>query len=334
MTLDTAATARRTDTDRIVAAELTGSSATIRRVRELIQRAAALGGGVLLTAERGIDVDAVARALHDAGPRTDGPFVAIDCAGAGPRDVDVRLFGDVPPAGSDLETIAPACALHASSGGTLFLRSIADLPAGAQARLARIVRDGEVRIDHAIVRLDVSFVASAGPTIDLEVDANRVRHDLCRRLSACRIDLPALHDRPDDVAAVATRIVEDLCAARRVPTRRLTDATLSLFAALAWPGNLAELHSVIERALETSAGEEVRTEHVLPALGLHRARAPFTPSGNLRDARLRFERDYISAVLQHHGWRMADAAVTLGIQRPNLYRKARQLGIPLTRVPE
>jgi DNA-binding NtrC family response regulator len=70
---------------------------------------------------------------------------------------------------------------------------------------------------------------------------------------------------------------------------------------------------------------------LLPALELNRTTTAFSPSGNLRDARVRFERDYISAVLQHHGWRMADAARTLGIQRPNLYRKARQLGIPVTR---
>ena len=81
-------------------------------------------------------------------------------------------------------------------------------------------------------------------------------------------------------------------------------------------------------------GDVVQIEHLLPALPLNRAAAPFTPSGNLREARLRFERDYIAAVLQHHQWRIADAAETLGIQRPNLYRKARQLGIPLTRSSE
>ena len=78
----------------------------------------------------------------------------------------------------------------------------------------------------------------------------------------------------------------------------------------------------------------IQIEHLLPALQLHRAPAPFLPAGSLREARLRFERDYISAVLHHHRWRMSDAAQTLGIQRPNLYRKARQLGIPLARLSE
>jgi DNA-binding NtrC family response regulator len=103
---------------------------------------------------------------------------------------------------------------------------------------------------------------------------------------------------------------------------------------LSWPGNLAELRNAIERAVADTRDDVIQIEHLLPALKLHRAPAPFVPIGNLREARLRFERDYISAVLQHHEWRMAAAAQTLGIQRPNLYRKARQLGIPLTRLTD
>jgi DNA-binding NtrC family response regulator len=316
-----------------IAPELTGASDTICRVRELLLRAAGRPGGVLLTADRGVDVDAVARAVHEASGRAAGPFVPIDCATADSHAVERRLFGDADPA-SDLDAVTPGSAIALARGGTLFLRSIGDLPAGAQARLARIARDAELRVDGAIVPLDLRIVASASVSIDADVEANRVRADLFRRVSACRIDLPALGDRAEDVPAVATRLLEDLCAARRLPRRRLTDAAVSLIAALSWPGNLDELRSALDRALADSGEEELRTEHVLPALGLHRARVPFTPSGHLRDARLRFERDYISAVLQHHGWRMADAALTLGIQRPNLYRKARQLGIPLTRVPE
>ncbi len=319
--------------DRFLAAELIGDSDTIGRTRELLKRAAARPGGVLLTAERGVDVDAVARALHARSVRAHGPFVAIDCAGPEAHDLDARLFGNASPA-ADLDAVAPKSALAEARGGTLFLRSMADLAASAQARLARIARDGEVRVDGAIVPLDVRLLASASSSIDAEVEANRVRADLCRRVSTCRIDLPSLGDRPDDVPAVAARALDELCTEHGMPIRRLTDAALSLLAAWTWPGNLAELRSVIERALEETDELDLRTEHVLPALGMHRARVRFTPSGNLRDARLRFERDYISAVLQHHGWRMAEAAVTIGIQRPNLYRKARQLGIPLTRLPE
>ena len=91
---------------------------------------------------------------------------------------------------------------------------------------------------------------------------------------------------------------------------------------------------MISRVVAEVASDTIQIEDLLPAIRLDRAPAPFVPIGNLREARLRFERDYIASVLQHHGWRMADAAQTLGIQRPNLYRKARQLGITLTRATE
>src|SRR5262249_41061793 len=101
-----------------------------------------------------------------------------------------------------------------------------------------------------------------------------------------------------------------------------------------WPGNVAELRDVIDRAAASTSADTIEIEHLLPALQLDRSASAFVPAGTLREARLRFERDYIAAVLQHHGWQMAGAAQTLGMQRPNLYRKARQLGIPLTRVSE
>ena len=113
-----------------------------------------------------------------------------------------------------------------------------------------------------------------------------------------------------------------------------TQTALALLSALTWPGNLAELRGAIERVVRQTGDDVIQIEHMLPALQLDRAPTPFVPAGNLREARLKFERDYIAAVLQHCGWRMAEAAQTLGIQRPNLYRKARQLGIPVTRMPE
>ena len=155
-----------------------------------------------------------------------------------------------------------------------------------------------------------------------------------RRLSTSRIDLPHLRERPDDVPSLATRILEDWCVAHGVAPRAFTQPALALLSALTWPGNVAELKAMIERAAQETSRDVIQIEDVLPAINLDRAPVRFTPAGQLREARLRFERDYISAVLQHHGWRMADAAETLGIQRPNLYRKARQLGIPLTRASE
>jgi two-component system, NtrC family, nitrogen regulation response regulator NtrX len=317
------------------AVELVGCSPAITRVQELIRRGAPLEGGALITAEPGAGVDAVARELHLRGRPSSSAYVAIDCAAGSPANVDRLLFGEPPPvAPTDLEAVAPDSCIAAARGGTLFLQNVTELRASAQAQLARIARDGEVRIGGAPIATAVRFVASASPEIDADVHAHRFRADLYRRLSTVRIDLPPLRDRPDDVPALALRLLEDRCAADGRPPRSFTQAALALVGALTWPGNLAELRDAVDRVVAEGRDGVIQIEHLLPALQLRRAPRAFQPSGNLRDARQRFERDYIASVLQHYDWRMAAAAQALGIQRPNLYRKARQLGIPLVRLSD
>jgi DNA-binding NtrC family response regulator len=119
--------------------------------------------------------------------------------------------------------------------------------AGALARLARVARDGEYASTDRQCQ-PPGFVASAAPGLEAEVHANRFRSDLYRRLSASRIDVPQLRERPDDVAALATRVLDDWCAANGLAPRAFTQTALALLAALTWPGNVAELKSVVERA--------------------------------------------------------------------------------------
>lgn len=317
------------------AVELVGRSAAITRVQELIRRGAPLDGGALITAESGCGVEAVAREMHQRGRPSSSPYVAIDCADGDAAAVDRMLFGQ--PAGvlpTDLESVTADSCLAAARGGTLFLHNVTELRASAQAQLARIARDGEIRIDGAPVATAIRMIASASPDVDADVHAHRFRSDLYRRLSTVRIDLPSLRERPDDVPALAIRLVEDKCAAEGRPAPSFTQAALALVGALTWPGNLAELRDAVDRVVSEDHGDVIQVEHLLPALQLRRVPKAFVPSGNLRDARLRFEREYIASVLQHHEWRMAEAAEALGIQRPNLYRKARQLGIPLVRLSE
>jgi DNA-binding NtrC family response regulator len=316
------------------AVELVGRSPAITRVQELIRRGAPLEGGALITAEPGAGVDAVARELHVRGRPSSSPYIAVDCAAGNPAGVDRLLFGEPSPiVPTDLEAVAPGSCIAAARGGTLFLQNVTELRASAQAQLARIARDGEVRIDGAPVATAIRLVASAPPEIDAEVHAHRFRGDLFRRLSTLRIDLPPLRDRPDDVPALAQRLLDDRCAVDG-RQRSFTQAALALVGALTWPGNLAELRDALDRVVADGRDDVIQIEHLLPALQLHRVPKTFVPGGSLRDARQRFERDYIASVLQHHDWRMAAAAQALGIQRPNLYRKARQLGIPLVRLSD
>jgi len=317
------------------AIELVGRSALIGRIQELVRRSAALDTGVLIVGERGADTESVAHELHMRSRPAASPWIPVECSAGDAAHIDRTLFGA--PAGQappDLESVSADCRLAAARGGTLFLQDAGELPAAVQTRLARVVRDGEVRVDGEISSTGFRLTASATPSIDSDVRENRFRADLYKRLAVSRIDLPPLRDRLEDVPALATRLVEDLTSAAGLPPRTFTQAALALLGAINWTGNIAELRAVVERAIGETNDEVIQIEQLLPALQLDRVNTSFVPSGNLRDARLRFERDYIAAVLQHHGWKMAEAAQTLGIQRPNLYRKARQLGIPLTRGTE
>ena len=316
------------------ASELLGRSAAITRVQELLRRAADGAGGVLLVAERGTDAASVARELHARGHRADRPFVQIECAAREAGALERELFGAAPGVSPpDLDAIGDDGRLAAARGGTLFLHEVGELPSAAQVRLARIMRDREALLNGEPVAADFRLVASATRGIDEDVHAHRFRTDLYRRLSATRIDLPPLRDRPEDVPALATRVLDEFGAGDGT-RRAFTQTALALLGALTWPGNFAELRTAVERIARETGDEVIQIEHMLPALQLERASTPFVPALNLREARLKFERDYIAAVLQHCGWRMAEAAQALGIQRPNLYRKARQLGIPVTRVSE
>ena len=313
--------------------ELVGRSAAIAKVHEFIRRAASLDGGVLIAAEDGAAVDSVAAELHARGRHSTGPYVAVDCAADG-AVLDRQLFGTTTGDGFDLESVAPGSLVALARGGLVFLRQVTELPAGIQARLARIARDGEVRVDGVPVETGFRLVASALPGVDADVAARRLRADLYRRVSSIRIDLPPLRDRQEDVPELAMRLLDDLCAERRIGSRRFAAPALALIGGLGWPGNVRELRNVIERVLTEVANEQIELEHLLPALRLQRGADAFASAGILHEARRRFEDDYIGSVLHDHGWHMAEAAETLGIQRPNLYRKARQLGIPLARVAE
>jgi len=252
-----------------LATELAGSSAAISRVQEMVRRVAALDGHVLLIARRGSDADAVARHIHARSPLGAHAFVSVACGAAGVEQV---LFGDpVHPAPSDLEALSADSRLAAARGGTLFLEDATELPAGVQARLARLTRDGEARIDGEPVPTAMRLIVSAPPGIDSDVREHRFRSDVYRRVSTLRVDLPPLSERPEDVPILALRVLEDLSTASGGRPRSFSQAALSLLGAMAWPGNLAELRETVERAASGTDQDPIQIEHLLPTLQLDRA---------------------------------------------------------------
>jgi two-component system nitrogen regulation response regulator NtrX len=305
-------------------------SASMREVATVIGRAASMRAGVLLRGERGTGRQLIARSIHAAQDRGTAPFIVVDCAEY--DELNDRLFGASNSSESTkgLERVAGRGLVHQAIGGTLYLQNIADAPARVQARLARILRDREATLAETgeTIGVDVRPMASADPGIETSVQEGRIRDDLFRRLSAIRIDVPSLRGRREDIPALANFFVREVCAAHRIPPKTLSRAALSLISALPWRGNVIELRMLVEAVVNSLAvGRGIALEDVLAHVKLDGGSVVFANGGTLRQARARFEREYISAVLEQHQGRISEAAKALGIQRTNLYRKMRSLKV-------
>src|SRR6185295_11304698 len=172
-------------------------------------------------------------------------------------------------------------------------------------------------------------MAGVDPDFDGAVQEGRVREDLFRRLSVIRIDVPPLRNRREDIPALANCFLREICASLRVPPKTLSRPALSLISALPWRGNALELRGLLETVVTRLPGNRgIALEDLLAHVRLDGGSAMCGDvGGTLRQARARFEREYIAAVLEQHRGRISDAAKTLGIQRTNLYRKLRSLRV-------
>jgi DNA-binding NtrC family response regulator len=312
--------------------DLYGHSTAMREVMALISRAAGISAGVLVRGEEGSGRQVVARAIHALQRRVDGAFVTVDCAGDG-EELDAALFGSVlrghnGNGTNGLERISREGRLHAARGGTIYLQNIADAPTRVQARLARLLRDREAIVVETgeAASIDVRPMAGVDPGFDEAVQDGRVREDLARRLSVIRIDMPPLRNRREDIPALANYFLREICASLRVPPKALSRSALLLLSALPWRGNAVELRGLLD-ALVTGmqGGRGIALEDVLAHVRLDGGAALFANGGTLKQARSRFEKEYIATVLEQHRGRISDAARTLGIQRTNLHRKIRTL---------
>jgi two-component system nitrogen regulation response regulator NtrX len=312
-----------------------GSSPAIRLVMDLVQRAAPGRCGMLICGERGTGREMIARAIHQHGTNRNAPFVKVDCASLAPEDVEQMLFGVLNKrAGAaerrSLEHIGRNSRVADAAGGILFLENITELPARVQGRLVRILRDREAFLDDARdpAPLDIRPIAAVdGAAVQSAVEEGRLRPDLHERLSLIRVEVPALRQRREDIPVLATYFLKELCKASGKPVKTLTRPALTLLAALPWRGNALELRALLERLILLAPGGLIRLEDILAHTQLDGSVSPTGLDATLRQARAKFERDYIASVLQQHRGRIADAARVLGIQRTNLYRKIRRLNL-------
>jgi DNA-binding NtrC family response regulator len=313
-----------------------GSSPAMRKIVEVLPRVAPSRCAILLYGERGTGREMIARAIHGHSRRPDTPFITVDCSNATPQDLEHELFGLVSQRRVDgheerrtMERISRNSRLVEASGGTLFLPNLVEMPMRVQAKLQRVLRDREAVLasDRTRIELDVRPMAAVEPGFEAAVEEGRLRRDLYERLSLIRIEVPPLRQRREDVPFVANHFLKDICRASGVPIKTLTRPALTLLAALPWRGNAPELRALLERLVLLTPHGSIRLEDVLAQVRLDGSEVAAVGGTTLREARLRFERDYIAAVVRQHHGRMGDAAKALGIQRTNLYRKLRQLNV-------
>jgi DNA-binding NtrC family response regulator len=305
--------------------DLVGVSKAIDEVRKAIARAASAPFTVLLEGESGSGKELVARAIHRAGCRRERCFSALNCA-AMPEDlVDAELFGHAKGAftGAAGERLG---LFESADGGTVFLDEVGELSARAQAKVLRVLQEGEVRrIGENFTRtIDARLVAATNRSLRGEVEAGRFRQDLLYRLDVIRINVPPLRERVEDIPLLAARFWQQ-SAARIGSKAVLGQSAVSALARYDWPGNVRELQNVLMALVVAVPSRGVVGASALPA-AIARA-AQLAPHESLDSARLKFEERFVRAALARAGGHRGQTAAALGLSRQGLAKLMQRLNL-------
>ena len=313
---------------------LIGDSPCMRELRDAMRRAASSTSTVLVRGENGTGKELVARAIHDASPRRDGPFVKLNCAAVPESLLESELFGYEKGAFTGANKQKPG-RVELADRGTLLLDEIGDYSPAVQLKLLRILQEREVsRLGGTdTFKVDVRFIAATNRSLESLVQRGAFREDLFYRLSVLPIDVPPLRERPDDVQSLALHFAARSAAANGRAGLRLEDAAIELLAAQAWPGNVRQLENFVERLVVFCDGSVVARAGVERELARDAARAPEPRelaregAGGLAAARRSAERDEIQRALAISGNNRSQAARLLKMSRRTLYNKLEELGL-------
>ena len=313
---------------------------TMRRVMAQIERVAMSETRVCIYGETGTGKELVARTLHEKSQRANGPFVTLNCAAVPAELIESELFGH------EKGSFTGAAQRHngkfeQAHRGTLFLDEIGDMPIAMQAKLLRVLEEGEVERIGADkpTKVDVRVVVATHRNLDQLVESGGFRRDLYHRVVVFPLTLPPLRERREDLPALVGHFARQVSAQNGWKPVPFSGAAIDALKEYSWPGNIRELRNVVERLL-LLAGAQVEAEDVRMALPAAKAteKAHRAGTGNaegpLAERVLAFEREVVLEELLRHERHVTQTARALGLERSHLYKKCQQLGIDLQNLPE
>ena len=309
---------------------MVGTSKALSSVLEAVRKAAPTKVRVLITGESGVGKELVAKAIHDLSRRAPGPFVKLNCAAMQESLVESELFGHEKGAftGADKRHQGR---FERADGGTLFLDEIGELPLGTQAKLLRVLQEGELeRVGGSgTVKVDVRVIAATNRNLVEEAAAGRFREDLYYRLNVIPVHVPPLRERLEDFPELARFILEKSCIENDLPPKDWDALALVALKEHRWPGNVRELVHVVDRLAILAPGSVVTAADVRAALpGAIKLEGSTIPeSGPLYQLLESFEKRIIEDRITRFQGNMSRAAEDLGLERSHLYKKVRRLGV-------
>jgi len=310
--------------------KMIGDSDEMRAIFDKIGKTAPTAGRVLITGENGTGKELVARAIHEHSKRAEAAFIKLNCAAIPSELIESELFGHEMGAFTGA-TQQRRGKFELADGGTLFLDEVGDMNPSAQAKVLRVLQEGELeRVGGAeTIQVDVRVIAATNKDLPAEIAAGNFREDLFYRLNVVPIETPPLRDRRSDVPALVSHFVERACDDNDRRRKRVQQSALGLLMQYDWPGNVRELKNLIERLVILTGDEpSITGEDVQDALpGVKAVKGRFSRGVPLKELVASAEREIVLAALEANEFHISNTARDLQLERSHLYKKMKALGI-------
>jgi two-component system, NtrC family, nitrogen regulation response regulator NtrX len=322
--------------------QMVGESASLRQIWDAIKRAAPTNATVLLLGESGSGKELVARAIHRNSLRSRDRFIQVNCAAIPEELIESELFGHEKGSftGATEKQIGK---FEQADHGTIFLDEVGDMSAKTQAKVLRVLQEGEVeRLGSArTIKVDVRVIAATNKDLEAEIERGNFREDLYFRLSVIPIRVPPLRDRREDIPALVRHFVDMFSRESNRRPMRFTPAALEFMQKARWKGNVRELRNTVERLLIMTPGDAIDVGDLRDVVRIETRPAPAPAGaaagaetgnnhlapGTLREFKESAERKFLVEKLRENAWNISKTAEVIGTPRSNLYKKLEQYAI-------